>query len=260
MMANISKEERKKAKDMGFLSNKDGEHFSARVVTENGVLNHKQMKNLSEATKKFGDGNVAFTTRLSVEVTGIKYKDINMFSEYIAKENMFTGGTGPRVRPVVACKGTVCKFGLIDTQKIAKRIHDRFYIPYYDVKLPHKFKISVGGCPNNCIKPSLNDLGIVGVRIPKDNRDIGKKSISGYKISIGGRWGRNTRVGSLLSKTFNEEEAMNIIEKSILLFKEKGNPKERFSSTIERLGLDFIETELFDDAILERKEQILNNK
>ena len=32
--------------------------------------------------------------------------------------------------------------------------------------LPHKFKIAVGGCPNNCVKPDLNDLGIVGQRVP----------------------------------------------------------------------------------------------
>ena len=35
------------------------------------------------------------------------------------------------------------------------------------VKLPHKFKIAVGGCPNNCVKPNLNDLGIIGQRVPE---------------------------------------------------------------------------------------------
>ena len=33
-----------------------------------------------------------------------------------------------------------------------------------DVKLPHKFKIGVGGCPNSCMKPSLNDVGIEGCK------------------------------------------------------------------------------------------------
>lgn len=34
------------------------------------------------------------------------------------------------------------------------------------MKLPHKFKIAVGGCPNSCIKPALNDFGIEGHRVP----------------------------------------------------------------------------------------------
>ena len=38
----------------------------------------------------------------------------------------------------------------------------------HDVKLPHKFKIAVGGCPNNCVKPDLNDLGVIGQRITGD--------------------------------------------------------------------------------------------
>ena len=44
---------------------------------------------------------------------------------------------------------------------------DGFYEGFQDVALPHKFKIAVGGCPNNCVKPNLNDVGIIGQRIPE---------------------------------------------------------------------------------------------
>ena len=74
------------------------------------------------------------------------------------------GGTGAKVRPITACKGTTCVYGNIDTQALAKVIHDRFYIGMREVKLPHKFKIGVGGCPNSCMKPSLNDVGVEGCR------------------------------------------------------------------------------------------------
>jgi len=47
---------------------------------------------------------------------------------------------------------------------LAKTIHEKFYIGMRDVKLPHKFKIGVGGCPNSCMKPSLNDVGVEGCR------------------------------------------------------------------------------------------------
>ena len=40
--------------------------------------------------------------------------------------------------------------------------------------LPHKFKIAVGGCPNNCVKPNLNDVGIIGQRIPVVDTDMCK--------------------------------------------------------------------------------------
>lgn len=86
---------------------------------------------------------------------------------FLAQAGLETGGTGSKVRPVVSCKGTTCQYGLIDTFALSQKLHDMFYTGYRDVSLPHKFKISVGGCPNNCVKPDLNDLGIVGQRIPE---------------------------------------------------------------------------------------------
>ena len=76
------------------------------------------------------------------------------------------------VRPVVACKGTTCQYGLIDTVAFSRTIHERFYKGWHDVRLPHKFKIAVGGCPNNCVKPDLNDLGVIGQRVP--SHDLSK--------------------------------------------------------------------------------------
>ena len=165
-MTNLTAEEVKALKGRGFLRNKGTDCFSARIITKNGVLTTRQAAVLAQAAEQFGDGKLALTTRLTVELTGIPYEKIETFCDFIGKEGMTPGGTGPRVRPVVACKGTVCVHGLYDTQAFAEEIHDAYYVGWYDVKLPHKFKIAVGGCPNNCVKPDLNDLGIVGQRIP----------------------------------------------------------------------------------------------
>lgn len=304
-MTTISAEEIKRVKGMGFLNNRGTDLFSMRVITENGVLTAAQMKNLTEVADKYGNGQIAMTSRLTVELPGIKFEDIDTVREYIAKEGMVTGGTGSRVRPVVSCKGTVCQYGLIDTQALAKEIHKVFYEGYYDVKLPHKFKIAVGGCPNNCVKPDLNDLGIVGQRIPNFDEDLcnGCKKCSveaacpmgaakvedglleinkdvcnncgrcigscrfdaiedgqtGYKIYLGGRWGKKVAQGHAMSKIFtSKEEVMKIIEKAILLFREQGKTGERFAATIERLGFENVEAQLLSDEILERKQEILD--
>ncbi|MDF2685464.1 MAG: putative nitrite and sulfite reductase subunit [Clostridia bacterium] len=253
-MNNITAEDRKRVKSMGFLSNKDGEHFSVRLITENGVMTAEQMRNVCEMAEKFGNGNISFTTRLTVELPGIKYEDIDAVRENAAKANIATGGTGAKIRPVVACKGTVCVFGLIDTQGLATEIHKRFYEGYIDVKLPHKFKIAVGGCPNNCVKPSLNDFGIIGQNIyNKEN----KTSIRGYKVYIGGRWGRSYRIGTPIEKVFEHDEVLDILEKTILFFRENGYSGERFGSTIDRLGAENVINTILNDDILKRKEIIL---
>lgn len=299
----VTAEQKKQVKGQGFLHNRGTDEFSVRIITENGVLNAAQLKNISEVAEQFGNGHVTFTTRLTVEIPGIAYEDIEKVKAYVAKEQLETGGTGAKVRPVVACKGTTCVFGLIDTQGLAKEIHDRFYKGYGSVALPHKFKIAVGGCPNNCVKPDLNDVGIMGQRVPALNKSLCRgckkcraqaacpmdamkvkdgvihrdKSICnncgrcittcpfgvmpdgtvGYKVYIGGRWGKKTRHGDMLQKLFTKEEALDVVEKAILLFKDQGKPGERFGSMVERIGLAKVEKTLVSNDLLERKNEIL---
>ena len=159
--------EKKALKGRGYILNRDGEHFIARIITEDGTLTSEELAVVSEAAKTFGSGRVAMTSRMTVEVQGLTYENIEPFDQFLKERGLYVGGTGARVRPIVACKGTVCVHGLIDTQGLARELHEKFYKGWYDVKLPHKFKIGIGGCPNNCVKPSLNDFGIMGQRMPE---------------------------------------------------------------------------------------------
>lgn len=301
----ISPADEKRVKAMGFLNNKGTDNFSARIITINGKITAAQQRCLAEAAEQFGNGTITFTTRLTIEIPGVPYDRIEEFQEFIAKEGLYTGGTGSVVRPVVSCKGTTCQYGLIDTFALSEEIHHRFYEGYHTVRLPHKFKIAVGGCPNNCVKPDLNDLGIIGQRIPNFDEDecngckkcsvekacpmgaakledgilsidkdicnncgrcIGtchfdalEDGISGYKIYIGGRWGKHVSQGHALGKIFtSKEEALDVIESAILLFREQGITGERFSDTIKRLGLENVEAQLLSHDLLDRKQEILD--
>ena len=96
----VSKEDEKRVKGMGFLNNRGTDLFSARVLTINGKVTAAQHRCMAEAAEKFGSGELLYTTRLSVEIPGIPYEKIDEFREFIAKENLVTGGTGAKVRPV----------------------------------------------------------------------------------------------------------------------------------------------------------------
>lgn len=301
----ISTDEIKRVKAMGFLHNRGTENFSVRVITIMGAISAEQNRVISEVAEKYGNGKVTFTSRLTVELPGIHFSNIEAVREHLATVGLVTGGTGAKVRPIVACKGTVCNYGLQDTQALGAEIHERFFNGYNNIKLPHKFKIAVGGCPNNCVKPDLNDLGIIGqyvsnfdknlcrgckkcriedvcpmkaakvvngiLQINKDLCNncglcVGKcyfnaieTGVKGFKIYIGGRWGKKTAHGIPLRKIFTtKEEAFDVIEKAILLFKEQGKTRERFADTIERLGFENVEAQLLQNELLERKQEILN--
>lgn len=313
----IKSEEEKRLKGMGFLNNKGTDEFSARILTVNGRVTTEQMKVIQEAAEKYGNGIVGLTSRLTFEVQGIPADKAEAFQAEIAKAGLVTGGTGSKVRPVVSCKGTICQYGQIDTFALSEKIHETFYLGWHDVLLPHKFKIAVGGCPNNCVKPDLNDLAVIGqtvVEVDEDecngckscaalascpmgalSRDDegtiqldeskcnncgrcvhlgndGKMDVcpfgamqpkvrGGYKIYIGGRWGKWVTRGMAIDKVFTtEDEVMAVIEKAILLFREQGKTGERFAQTIERIGFENVQAQLLSDDILSRKQAILEAK
>jgi dissimilatory sulfite reductase (desulfoviridin) alpha/beta subunit len=51
---------------------------------------------------------------------------------------------------------------MLDSPKIARAIDRKFK----NVVLPHKFKIGITGCANDCLKAEENDIGIKGAMLP----------------------------------------------------------------------------------------------
>lgn len=296
-------EEIKRVKALGCLQDKRyNDVFNVRVITKNGKITSTEHRTVAEAAERFGSGEVTMTSRLTLEIQGVKYENIDSVIAFLAENGLETGGTGSLVRPVVSCKGTTCQYGLIDTFGLSEKIHERFYEGYHSVTLPHKFKIAVGGCPNNCVKPDLNDLGIIGQRVPqfdlskcrgcrrcqvenacpikiaevtdgllKVDMDacnhcgrckakcpfgVTEDYINGYKIYIGGRWGKKIANGQPLSKIFtSEEEVLDTVEKAILLFRDEGITGERFADTVTRLGFAYVEDRLLNGEV--KKEEVL---
>ncbi len=162
----IPADEVKRVKGLGCLQDKrQPDHFNVRVITRNGKITSAEQMAIAEAASRFGSGEVTMTTRLTLEIQGVPYGNLESLFGFLRAHGLETGGTGSKVRPVVSCKGTTCQYGLIDTFALSEKLHTIFYDGWHDVALPHKFKIAVGGCPNNCVKPSLNDVGIVGQRL-----------------------------------------------------------------------------------------------
>jgi len=282
----VPAEEVARLKGLGFLRDvQTGDCFNVRVLTGNGRITTEKARAICEAADRFGSGMVAMTTRQTQEIQGVKYENADALIAFLAAHGLECGGTGPKVRPVVSCKGTTCQYGLIDTYDLSGAIHTRFYQGWHGVKLPHKFKIAVGGCPNNCVKPELNDLGVIGWRGPvwntelcrgcrvcqvekacpvkaaaltdgtlsvnedacnKCGRCVGKcpfgvndAAVTGYRVYVGGRWGKRTAVARPLPGICTtQEEVLDLIEKVLVWYRDSGTAGERFADTIARLGFE----------------------
>ena len=112
----LSPEEIKRVKGLGCLQDKRYDDiFNIRVITGNGHITTDEHRAIADAADKFGNGQITMTTRLSMEIQGIPYDNIEKAIAFLGEHGLMTGGTGAKVRPVVSCKGTTCQYGLIDT-------------------------------------------------------------------------------------------------------------------------------------------------
>ena len=263
-------------KGLGFLLQNDKEHFAIRFLSKAGNFTAEEMIHISRIAEKYGRGYMGLTTRLSIEVPWIHGDDVEALMKEAKDLGLKHGGTGKKLRPLTACKGTICLHGNIDTQGLCNALSEK----EFGEATPHKTKIGISGCANNCAKANLNDIGIIGVTIPefhlgkctgcgmcaKNCRQnaltvVNKKIVfdeekfvycvncvrackfcaetakeKGAKIHIGGRFGRGYRFGTDLGKVYKEEEIFEAVEKILVYYRENGQPMERISHVMDRIG------------------------
>lgn len=277
----VNRERQNKLKGEGFLLQNDREHYAVRILSRAGNYTAREMKDIQELSEKYGRGYVGITTRLQMEIPWIKDQEVEKFKEECIERGLRHGGTGLKIRPIVACKGTVCLHGNIDTQEICRQLEDK----HFASDTPAKCKIGIVGCANNCAKANINDIGIMGRTIPefiKDKcvgcgicvRDCRQKALQvvdnkvvfnedlcvscgecvrvcklgavdaktkGAEVFVGGRFGRGMSIGTSLG-IFDENEVVQVVDKILNYFNENGQHRERICGLIERIGKEkFIE-------------------
>jgi dissimilatory sulfite reductase (desulfoviridin) alpha/beta subunit len=148
----------------GFMRQVQKDRFSMRLGVVGGQLTSRQLATITGIAQKYGKGYVHLTSRQGIEIPFIALGDIEAVKAELAEGGVMPGVCGPRVRTVTACQGAaVCPSAAIETSGLAEDLSRR----YFGRELPHKFKIGVTGCRNNCLKAEENDLGIKGGVLPE---------------------------------------------------------------------------------------------
>ena len=270
----------------GFMLQRPVDYFSLRLGIVGGTVTAEQLAAILEVSKKFGHGYIHLTSRQGIEIPYIQYEDIDAVKAELAKGGVAPGASGPRVRTITACQGkTICANACIDTQEIAKELHER----YYGRNLPHKFKLGVTGCQNNCLKAEENDLGIKGglrpdwdgekcihcgrcektcrnhaISIVENRIEINREACNycgrcshvcpvgsiegteGYIVTFGGLFGNTINRGyAIIPFIEDKEKLFAVCDAALKFFEERANPGERFKFTIDRAGHEELERVIY---------------
>ncbi|MDR1957793.1 MAG: hypothetical protein LBQ54_01905 [Planctomycetaceae bacterium] len=195
--------------------------FTVRILVVGGLMTAEKLRAAATLANRYGNGTLHLTTRQGFEIPHVPYQKLPLLRKALEKSPLESARSGKCVRAIVACPGTYCKFGTIDTQGLADALFKKFG---KRKNLPHKFKIAVAGCRHCCSKPQINDLGIMG-------------SARGFEISVGGMSGKSPRWGDKLPiPAKNKTELLRLIKLIIDWYAVHGNDKERFGAAIDRIS------------------------
>lgn len=140
----------------GIVKQRQKDYFILRTRIPGGYLKADTLEKYSTIAKKYGRDYVHVSTRQGIEIPWIHIKNIPKLLKNLKKLNILKGACGPRSRNLIACPGSsVCRFGLVDTEKLAKKLDS----VAFGKDVPKKFKVAITGCLNSCAKPQENDLG-----------------------------------------------------------------------------------------------------
>lgn len=151
-------------KKIGMIQQKQKEYFALRLRAVGGDYNSLQLRRIADVADKYGQGGLHLSTRQGIEIHNVRYPDLENARQELEEVGVYMGACGPRVRVIVACPGSAtCRWGIAETKEVSKELDAK----YFRQDTPHKFKLSVTGCPNNCAKATENDIGVMGAILPQ---------------------------------------------------------------------------------------------
>ncbi len=154
---------------------KDRGFTALRVRVPGGSLDVRYFDIIKRIAEEYGSGRVHITTRQGFEIPGIPMEKIAAINEIMAPllagmesaigveiKDLNGGYPAAGTRNVSACIGnSVCPFANFDTTKLSRKIEKVIYPNDFHVK------IAVTGCPNDCIKAHMQDIGVIGMVLPE---------------------------------------------------------------------------------------------
>ncbi len=211
---------------------KDGT-FMMRVRVAGGTLNYRQMFELAELSKIFGNGLLHITTRQDIQLHDVLIENTPAVMRRLLTVGLTTkGGGGNTVRNVTACAyAGICPFEQFDVTPCAHAVTEYLISLPGSYNLPRKYKIAFSGCSADCAIAQVADLGFIAeVRNGKP----------GFKVLAGGGMGAKSRIADVMLDWAPATDIIRISETVRRLFDRLGDRNNKHQARLrfvfERIG------------------------
>lgn len=206
----------------GAILQRDKETWAIVPRTPMGMLTPDVLSRINDVVRKWDIPIVKITSGQRIALVGVREDDIDPIWQDLGRD--IGRATELCLHYVQACPGTaVCRLGVQDSLGLGAELEEK----YLGVDLPAKVKIGVSGCPLSCAESKLRDVGVVGKR-------------SGFSVYFGGNAGNKPRIGDLMAKDVDREEAVELVDRLLMHYKAEARKRERTARFADRVGIDSI--------------------
>ena len=203
--------------------------YSIVPQMQGGLTTPKELRALADIAVKYKVPTVKVTGGQRIDLLGIPKENLNDMWDEIADAGMESGyAYGKATRTCKSCVGRDhCLMGTQDSMGLAVKMEDAVWSHF----MPHKFKMGVSGCPRNCAEATIKDFGVICTE-------------KGYEIHVAGACGIRTK--ACLKDRFFETEAdvIEYLQAFVQLYRVEANYLERVMHFEERVGLEYIQSQL----------------
>ncbi|GAA3178381.1 MULTISPECIES: nitrite/sulfite reductase [Streptomyces] len=211
----------------------DDEFFMLRVRIDGGRLTTDQLRVIGEISQEFARGTADITDRQNVQFHWIRIEDVPEIWRRLEGVGLSTTeacGDTPRAilgSPVAG----IAEDEIIDGTPVIEEIHRRIVGNPAFSNLPRKFKTAVSGSPLLDVAHEINDISLVGVVHP----ELGP----GFDVWVGGGLSTNPKLGVRLGAWVSAEEAAEVHEGVISIFRDHGYRRLRTRARLKFLVADW---------------------
>ena len=194
-----------------------------------GETTADELRRIADVVDKYKIPTVKVTGGQRIDLLGVKKEDLVGVWQDIGMPSGHAYAKA--LRTVKTCVGSEwCRFGTQDSTQMGKDLERALW----RMCALHKVKLAVSGCPRNCAKAGIKDVGVIGVD-------------SGWEIHVAGNGGIKTEVAQFLCKLKTPEEVLEYSGAFLQLYREDGWYLERTVHYVSRVGLDFVKKKVLED-------------
>ncbi len=202
-------------------------YVSVTVAPPLGEISAEQFRGIAKIARQYADGIVHLTKEQTAElhwILAIRLKQVINRLHAIGLSLQGELG-GPKV---ITCPGAeFCVLAVTHSRGVARDIL-KHYRPDHPKKaaLLATLSIHISGCPNNCAKHHLGDIGLAGVW------EVAEKRYS-YQLFLGGRIEGGVQLGEMVRTGITDDTIVPTIDAIMDMVLEQGG--ESFSEAVRQI-------------------------